>query len=81
MKQKDIAIIIVVAGVAAIISFVLANYLFGGKNSANLKSPTVDVISAEFILPPTQFFNKNSLDPTKNITIGDSSNTSPFNKQ
>lgn len=81
MKQKDIVIIIVVAGVAAILSFALANFLFGGKKAANLKAPTVDVITADFPLPPPQFFNKNSLDPTKNITIGDSSNTAPFNKQ
>lgn len=81
MKQKDIAIIIVVAGVAGILSFVLANFLFGGKNAANLKAPTVDVITAEFISPSPQFFNNNSLDTTKNITIGDTSNTAPFNKQ
>lgn len=81
MKQKDIVIIIAVAGIAAILSFVLANFLFGGKKSANLTSPKVDAINANFTLPSTQYFNKNALDPTVNITIGGSTNNTPFNKQ
>lgn len=81
MKQKDIVIIIAVAGVTAILSFALANFLFGGNKMANLKAPVVDPITSEFKLPSSQYFNNNSLDPTKNITIGDNTNNAPFNKQ
>jgi len=80
MKQKNIAIIVAVAIVSAILSFALATFLFGGKKIYNLKAPTVEPISAEFKLPSDQYFNNQSLDPTKNITIGDSTNDKPFIK-
>jgi flagellar basal body-associated protein FliL len=79
MKKNDIAIIVAVAIVSGIMSYVLANFLFGGKKAYQLKAPTVEPISAEFKQPDTAYFNRNSLDITKDITIGDSSNSQPFN--
>ncbi|MFO0881876.1 MAG: hypothetical protein U0491_00295 [Candidatus Saccharimonadales bacterium] len=78
MKQKDIVLILVVAFVSGVLSFVLANLLFGGEKSYNLKAPTIDAISADFKQPNTTYFNSNALNPTKNIVIGDSTNNQPF---
>ena len=78
MKQKDVLLIVVIAIVAAVFSFVLSNMLFGGEKAYTLKAPTVSKISKEFILPSDKVFNSQALNPTKNITIGDSSNTTPF---
>ncbi len=78
MKQKDIVIIVAVAVVSGIFSYVIANALFGGQKSYKLTAPTIAPISAEFKQPDTAYFNSNSLNPTKNITIGDSTNNQPF---
>jgi hypothetical protein len=79
MKQKDIIIIVVVAIVSGIFSYGIASFLFGGQKTYNLKAPTVDVITAEFKLPNAEYFNKESIDLTKNINIGDPGNPTPFN--
>lgn len=78
MKKNDILIISVVAVVAGVFSFVLANFLFGGQKNFNLDAPTVQPITAEFKTPDSKYFNKDSLDITKDITVEDNSNNQPF---
>ncbi len=78
MKQKDILLIAVVAIVAALVSFLGANFLFGGEKTYKLKAPTIEPISQEFPLPDSTVFNNTALNITKNITIGDSTNNTPF---
>lgn len=78
MKQKDIIVVIVVAFVSGALSFFAANMLFGGDKTYTLKVPVVAEISSNFDTPNEQYFNKNSIDSSKTITIGDSSNTDPF---
>ena len=80
MKQKDILIIIVVVIVVAILSISLSTFLFGGEKAYTLKAPTVEVITAEFKLPDSTYFNKQALDLTKNINIGGPGNPTPFVK-
>jgi hypothetical protein len=79
MKKKDILIVVMVAIVTGLISLLAANYLFGGTKAYNLKAPTVDAISADFKLPSDAYFNKQSINLTKNITIGEGGNNTPFN--
>ena len=73
MKKKDIIIIVAVAMVSAIFSYVISNALFGTNKDNNklLTAPVVQPISAEFPLPDKAYFNSGSLNPTKDITIGD----------
>lgn len=78
MKSKDIAVIIGVAFVTGIFSFVLSGYLFGGDDKENLKAPVVQPIVADFPNPDSRYFNAQSLNPTKVITIGESANQEPF---
>ncbi|HUD03738.1 MAG TPA: hypothetical protein VMR51_03035 [Patescibacteria group bacterium] len=81
MKQKDIIIIVAIAVISGIFSFAIANFLFGGQKAHKLTAPSVQAISSDFKLPDSTYFNKRSLDLTKNITIGDSTNPAPFNTQ
>lgn len=73
MKQKDIWVIIGVALVSAIFSYVISNAAFGTSSDTSklLTAPDVQPISADFPQPDPKYFNKDSLNPTKNITIGD----------
>lgn len=80
MKQKDIVIIVAVALVSAIFSYVVAGAVFGSKDKENLKAPIVQPISSQFSIPATDdpYINKNSINPTKTITIGEQPANIPF---
>lgn len=78
MKQRDIAVIVAIALVSGIFSYVLANVVLGGSKAYKLTAPSVDAISADFNQPNTKYFNRQSIDPTVNIIIGDSSNINPL---
>jgi hypothetical protein len=78
MKQKDIALIIVIAAVSAVFSFLVSGWLFGKPADRQQKGEIVDVITSDFPLPDTKYFNSNSVDPTQLIQIGDANNPNPF---
>ncbi|MEX2014373.1 MAG: hypothetical protein WD885_00355 [Candidatus Saccharimonadales bacterium] len=78
MKQKDIALIAVVVIFAGIISLVVSNFFFTPDANKTLEAEVVEEITAEF--PPVEesVFNKDAINPTKLIEIGDSNNKQPF---
>jgi len=81
MKQKDIALIVVVVVISGTISFFISKMLFSVPKSRQSKVEVVQAITSDFPTPDARYFNANSVDPTKNITIGDSQNSQPFNSQ
>ena len=80
MKQKDVALILVVVFVSGIISFIVSDKLFAPSASSQ-KVEVVDAIDPTFTTPDAAYFNSNSINPTQLITIGNSSNPNPFNAQ
>jgi hypothetical protein len=78
MKQKDMALILIVAFVSAVASFFISNALFTSKNSQQ-QVQVVPSISASFQTPDSRYFNSSSIDPTQLIQIGNTTNTNPFN--
>ncbi len=83
MKQKDIALIVVVVSISAVISiFISKSFISSPKNREQSVEVVTPIIGdGSSFTPDAKYFNSNSVDPTKNITIGDSNNTQPFNKQ
>lgn len=79
MKQKDIALIIVLAFISGIISFFVSNMLFASPKNRQQEVAKVDVITSDFPQPDSKYFNKDAIDPTQTIQIGDGSNPNPFN--
>jgi hypothetical protein len=79
MKQKDLALVIMIAAIAAFISFFVSNLLFKSGDKRQQKAEVVDVISTDFQAPSTKYFNAKSINPTQLITIGNNDNTNPFN--
>jgi len=82
MKQKDIALFGVVAIVSAVFSVLLSGILIAPPKDKKQKAEVVSVISKEFPTPAAndKFFNKNSINPTKQIQIGENpNNDKPFN--
>ena len=79
MKQKDIALIVVIAGVSATMSFILSNKVFVTPETREQSVETVDKIEAAFVSPSIKYFNDNSINPTQDSTLGGEGNQNPFN--
>lgn len=79
MKQKDIALIIVVAAISGLVSFFVAQYFFLKPESKQLKAEFVQPITTDFNSPDSKYFNSSSINPTQQIQIGDGTNTTPYN--
>lgn len=81
MKQKDIGIILLVAVISGVVSIVLSGILISPKKDQTQTAEVVDKITATFPTPNPKYFNKESNNPTKKITIGDTPNPIPFNQK
>jgi len=81
MKQKDIALIMVVVFISVIVSIFVSKALFASPKNRQQAVEVVDPISSSFQVPDSHYFNSQSIDPTKLIKIGDSSNQNPFNSK
>lgn len=79
MKQKDLALIIVIIFFGAIISYVISNQLFGSPQNRQQQVDVVQPITTNFPSPDKRFFNNQAYDPTQLIQIGQNNNTNPFN--
>ena len=79
MKQKDIALIAVIAFIGVIVSLFVSKLLFASPNNRMQKVEVVQPITASFPQPDNRYFNSGAYDPTQLITIGPSNNTNPFN--
>lgn len=79
MKQKDVALIIVIAFISAIVSFVVSNKLFVTPANRQQQVEVVDAISPNFQTPDKKYFNSTSIDPTQSSQIGVDNNQNPFN--
>ena len=79
MKQKDLALIIGIALVSAILSFVISGKLFASPKDREQQVETIEAISTDFPTPSAKYFNSSSIDPTQLIQIGNNSNQTPFN--
>lgn len=78
MKSKDILTIVVVAVVSAGLSIILSNILINSEGNKNQTVEVVPVISAEFERPSNEYFNSESINPTKTIQIGEENASQPF---
>lgn len=78
MKQKDVALIIMIIGISAIVSLGLSKFLIKIPDDRNQTAEVVEPITAEFELPDQRYFNAESYNPTQLIEIKDN-NTKPFN--
>lgn len=78
MKQKDVALIVVIVILSGVISLVFTSLFIGSPKKRQAKVEVVDKIQTDFQQPESKYFNPNSIDPTKLIKIGDTPNPTPF---
>jgi hypothetical protein len=56
----------------------ISGWFFAKPADRQQQAEKVDVISSDFPLPNSKYFNTTSVDPTQLIQIGDSTNPNPF---
>lgn len=81
MKQKDMAMILLVVSFAGICSFFVSKLIFTGGANRNIPVEIVQPITTEFDPGDarySKFFNEDALNPTMLIRIGDTNNKKPF---
>lgn len=78
MKQKDIALVVVIVFISAIISLFVSKAVFVSPKNRQQQVDVVQPITSDFQTPDPQYFNKNAIDPTQLITIGQTPNPNPF---
>lgn len=78
MKQKDLALILVIIIVSAVVSLFISKSIFNTSKNNNQSVASVQSISSYFPPLPKQYFNSSSIDPTQLITINQNSNQNPF---
>jgi hypothetical protein len=78
MKQKDIALILVIVFISAVISLFVSKAIFAAPKSRQQQVEVVQPITSDFPKPDSRYFNSQASDPTQLITIGQNNNTSPF---
>ncbi len=79
MKKTDIATIILIASISALVAWFSANAVIGEPKQNALKIKTADVISAEVEAPDKRIFKADAVNPTIERSIGKSANNLPFN--
>lgn len=78
MRQKDIAVLILVAAISAMISFFVSGMLFGSPSDREEQVEEVQAISSSLDQADQRYFNDQAIDPTQPITIGPNANPAPF---
>lgn len=79
MKQKDIALIVVIVFISGVISVFVSKTVFTSPKNRQQQVEVVPPITADFPTPDSHYFNSTAFDPTKAISIGQNANPNPFN--
>jgi hypothetical protein len=79
MKKNDLASIVLIASVSAMIAWFSANAVIGEPKRNTTKVKTAEEISANVGDPDKQIFNPEAINPTVERSIGKSANSLPFN--
>jgi len=78
MRKKDLPVIIVIVIISAVISLLVSKAIFAPPKNRQQKVDVVQAITTDFPSPDSHYFNKNAIDPTQLITIGQNANSNPF---
>ena len=71
MKKTDIAMIVLIVGFSVLISYLVINSLAqGGFSEQTYEVKTTEPISNEYVKPSSEIFNKDAINPTVQVNIG-----------
>ncbi len=80
MKRNEIALLILIIGISALLSYFTLNSLLDDKKAYKTEVKTAREIKPNLMLPPdNRVFNAEAFNPTIKVKIGDQSGQQPFN--
>lgn len=71
MKSTDIAALIFISSISILIAYFIADAVIGKPSSESATVKTATPITAEVETPDPTIFNKDAINPTVEIVIGD----------
>jgi hypothetical protein len=71
MKNSDIATLILIASISMLVAYFVTDGIIGKPANETVKVKTIDPISARVEEPDSSIFNKDAINPTIEVTIGD----------
>lgn len=82
MKEKDVALIIIVCFVSAVFSLFVTRAIFTAPKHRQQQVEVVEKLTSEFAIPTKEdkYFNANAINPTRLIKIGENPNPQPFDE-
>jgi hypothetical protein len=81
MKKSDIAVLVLIVSLTLVVSFLVVKGLFGEPQNENVKVEKAEPISATLVQPSANIFNRDAINPTVVIQIGNPANQQPFTGQ
>lgn len=78
MKKNDIALIIFIASISMVVTYFIAKAIIGTPNSKQVSAEVVEPIKPDLVQPSNKIFNRDAINPTVVIQIGNPSNQQPF---
>jgi hypothetical protein len=81
MKLKDIYMIIIIGIFSMVVSIVLSNTFISSDKNRDETVEVIPAITSELTRPSQEYFNTNSINPTKTIQIGGEVSPTPFGSQ
>lgn len=71
MKRSDVAAIIVISSVSILGAYFVGDAVIGKPSNESAKVKTVEPITADVTKPDSSIFNKDAINPTVEVVIGD----------
>jgi hypothetical protein len=78
MKKNDIAIIILIVSISSVATYFIARAFMGDSSAKQVSAEVVEPITSSLVAPSDKIFNKDAINPTVVIQIGNPSNQQPF---
>jgi hypothetical protein len=78
MKKNDIALIVLIVSISLVITYFIAKAVLGSPKSQQTTAEVVEPITPNLVQPSNQIFNRDAINPTVVIQIGNPSNQQPF---
>ncbi len=72
MKKSDLAMIVLIASLSVMAAYFLAQTIIGDPSEESVQVKTAELITAEVAEPDPDVFNKDAINPTVEVMVGDS---------
>ncbi len=80
MKKNDIALIVLIVSISLVVTYFIAKAVLGDPKGQEVSAEVVEPITPDLTMPSNKIFNRDAINPTVVIQIGNPSNQQPFGR-